>query len=50
LVIFGIGTAFLYTFLIERYRKEKKNRGQEDKEEDVSSHWMNINKREDIGN
>jgi len=43
-----IGTAFLYTLLMERYSKGKK--GQEDEEEDVSSHWMNINEREDTRN
>jgi hypothetical protein len=34
--------------LTERYSKGKK--GQEDEEEDVSSHWMNTNRREDRGN
>jgi hypothetical protein len=33
---------------MERYSKGKKR--QEDEEEDVSSHWININKREDTGN
>ena len=48
LVTSCIGTAFYNTLLKERYREGQKWR--EDEDEDVSSYWMTLKKREGTGN